>query len=199
MPDPNPAYLEPWQTAWYQYKYIFVFMFFYIYSLLSLLHLKGLSVRAHFTLKQTTWDLQDGCGNSVCYPRYCVLLVNPAHPSVPCSLAFCTPPIAVLLNCNTPKITQLFHIPVACWMKMWAEPSENVFEHVQNALIQIHPTHAQNLIRAFSLNWYILKCAMNLLVDSEGPDQTAQMGRLIWVFTVHICPKTRFCMARTIY
>ena len=31
-----------------------------------------------------------------------------------------------------------------------------VFEYAQNAQIQIHPTHAQRLIRAFALHWYIL-------------------------------------------
>ena len=30
----------------------------------------------------------------------------------------------------------------------------------------------------------------------EGPDQTAHMRSLIWAFTVHICPKTHFRMAR---
>ena len=29
-----------------------------------------------------------------------------------------------------------------------------------------------------------------LLADSEGPDQTARMHRLIWAFAVHSCPKT---------
>ena len=33
---------------------------------------------------------------------------------------------------------------------------------------------------------------MILLADSEGPDQTARMNRLIWVFAVRIYPKTRF-------
>ena len=28
---------------------------------------------------------------------------------------------------------------------------------------------------------------MILFVDSEGPDQTVEMSRLIWVFTVGIC------------
>ena len=32
---------------------------------------------------------------------------------------------------------------------------KGVFEDPQNAQIQIHPTHAQNLIRAFTLHWYI--------------------------------------------
>ena len=34
--------------------------------------------------------------------------------------------------------------------------------------------------------------------DSEGPDQTARMRRLIWAFAVRICPKTRFRMARPV-
>ena len=36
---------------------------------------------------------------------------------------------------------------------------------------------------------------MILLAGSEGPDQTARMRRLIRVFAVRICQKTRFCMA----
>ena len=40
---------------------------------------------------------------------------------------------------------------------------------------------------------------MILLADSEGPDQTARMRRLIWAFAVRICPETRFRMARPIY
>ena len=39
---------------------------------------------------------------------------------------------------------------------------------------------------------------MMLLEDSEGPNQTAQMSRLIWAFTVHIRPKTHFHMVRPI-
>ena len=33
---------------------------------------------------------------------------------------------------------------------------------------------------------------MILLADSEGPDQTARMRRLIWAFAVRKCPKARF-------
>ena len=40
----------------------------------------------------------------------------------------------------------------------------------------------QNYIGEFL--WWIL------LVDSEGPDQTAQMCRLVWAFALRICPKT---------
>ena len=36
---------------------------------------------------------------------------------------------------------------------------------------------------------------MILLADKKGPDQTVRMRRLIWVFAVRICPKTRFGMA----
>ena len=64
------------------------------------------------------------------------------------------------------------------------------FELVQNAQIQVHPTHAKSLIRAFALHWYILLCPIIMLAD--GPDQTARMHRLVWVFAVRICPKIRF-------
>ena len=37
---------------------------------------------------------------------------------------------------------------------------------------------------------------MILLADSEGPDQTARMRRLIWAFAVRLRPKTLFRMAR---
>ena len=36
---------------------------------------------------------------------------------------------------------------------------------------------------------------MILLEESEGSDQTVQMGRVIWVFAVRFCPKTSFRMA----
>ena len=39
-------------------------------------------------------------------------------------------------------------------------------------------------------------CPMILFVDSEGPDQTTRMRRLIWGFAVHIFLKARFCMAQ---
>ena len=49
---------------------------------------------------------------------------------------------------------------------------------------------------AFALNSYIMKYSMILLADSEGPDQTALMRRLIWIFAVRIYPKTHLCMAK---
>ena len=63
----------------------------------------------------------------------------------------------------------------------------DVFEHAQNALIQIHHTHVQSFIRAFAFYCYNLQSTMIHLADSEGPDQTARMRRRIWVFAVHIC------------
>ena len=39
---------------------------------------------------------------------------------------------------------------------------------------------------------------MILLVDSEGPDQTARMHSLIWAFAVRIRSTTRFRMARAV-
>ena len=40
---------------------------------------------------------------------------------------------------------------------------------------------------------------MILYADRECPDQTAQMRRLTWAFTVRIYPKACFRMARPIY
>ena len=40
---------------------------------------------------------------------------------------------------------------------------------------------------------------MTLLANSEGTDQTVQMHKLIWAFTVCICLKTVCPMARRIY
>ena len=57
-----------------------------------------------------------------------------------------------------------------------------------------HPAHEHSLIQGFALNSNILLYQMILFVDSEGPDQTAQMCSLIWAFAVRICPKTGFCM-----
>ena len=72
-------------------------------------------------------------------------------------------------------------------------PREKVSsEHAQNAQIQIHPTHAQTLIRTFALHWYNLYGQVIMLTDSERPDQTARMRRLIWAFAVRIMPKDTF-------
>ena len=69
---------------------------------------------------------------------------------------------------------------------MWAVSSEKgAFERAKNAHSD-HPAHAQSIIRAFALHSYILKYPMILLADSEGPDQTARMRRLIWAFAVRI-------------
>ena len=40
---------------------------------------------------------------------------------------------------------------------------------------------------------------MVLLADSEGPDQTVRMCRLIWAFDIRISPKTYFRIARLSY
>ena len=62
-----------------------------------------------------------------------------------------------------------------------------------------HPAHAQIIIRVFALYSYILRYPMILLADSEGPNHTVRMHRLIWDFAVRICQNTRFRMARPIF
>ena len=52
-----------------------------------------------------------------------------------------------------------------------------------------------SLVGNFAILRYDLQCTIILLPDSEGPDQTAWMRRLIWAFAVRIFPKTRFRMA----
>ena len=55
-----------------------------------------------------------------------------------------------------------------------------------------HPAHAQSIIQAFALHTVVSKI---LSANSKGPDHTACMCRLIWVFTVCIGLKTSFLMA----
>ena len=62
---------------------------------------------------------------------------------------------------------------------MGLEKRLGAFEHAQKAQIHIHPAHAQNRIRTFAHHWRIWQCLTILLADSEGPDQTARMRRLI--------------------
>ena len=68
------------------------------------------------------------------------------------------------------------------------------------------PSSMRNMCRFISCictmshpgNCYPLKHFMvssDFVADSEGPDQTGQMRRLICAFAVRICPKTHFCMA----
>ena len=49
-----------------------------------------------------------------------------------------------------------------------------------------------------ALHSYIPQCPVILLVDSEGPNQTAWMCRLIWTSAVCIHPKTLFLMTQPI-
>ena len=68
------------------------------------------------------------------------------------------------------------------------------------------PTHAQIPLRAFALQTFSSRPLLaihyvvsnDLLANSEGPDKTARMRRLIWAFTVRIYLKTHFRMARPI-
>ena len=55
-----------------------------------------------------------------------------------------------------------------------------------------------SLIWTFALHWCILQYQMILAADSKGPDHTARNCMLIRAFAVHICPETRFRMARPV-
>ena len=74
---------------------------------------------------------------------------------------------------------------------------KSVFEHVQNAQIQIilhmHKVSSGPLlyIHAFCSIQY------NLLVDNEGPGQTEQIRRLIWASDQHRFPKACFHKPRS--
>ena len=65
---------------------------------------------------------------------------------------------------------------------------KSAFEYEQNMQIMIilhmHKVSFRHLLAIHTF------CSKIVLWDSEGPDQTLQMHRLIWAFFVHICPKT---------
>ena len=70
------------------------------------------------------------------------------------------------------------------------------FKEVQNVQLQI--ILRMRIVSPGPLLSIHKFCRMNaiiLLADSEGPDQTALMGSLIWAFAARICLKTRFYMA----
>ena len=73
---------------------------------------------------------------------------------------------------------------------------KGVFEVNKNSNDPDQPAGIHSLIRNFARLRYVIHYPIILQADSEGPDQTAPMSRLIWAFTVRICPKVRFCMAR---
>ena len=54
-----------------------------------------------------------------------------------------------------------------------------------------HPVHAKSIIRVFALHSYILQYPMILLVDGEGPDQSARVCKLLWDFAVHTSGTSR--------
>ena len=62
----------------------------------------------------------------------------------------------------------------------------SVFEHAQNANIQIILRAHKVFIRAFALRSYNIYYIMILFAGGEGPDQTARMRRLIWASAVRI-------------
>ena len=82
---------------------------------------------------------------------------------------------------------------------MGCAKQKSAFKHVQNAQIQIilhmHKVPSGPML---SSHTFCNKYPMILLVDSEGPDQTAPVCRLISAFAARICPKTCFCIARPI-
>ena len=74
----------------------------------------------------------------------------------------------------------------------------SAFEHAQIERIHIILHMRKSLIQTFSRHWNILLYPMILFADSERPDQTARIRRLISAFALRVCPKTRFRMAQLI-
>ena len=69
---------------------------------------------------------------------------------------------------------------------IWAAPSENVSSSMRkNSVIpRMRKVSSGHLLS-------IDTCPV-VLADSEGPDQTARMRRLIWAFAVRTCSKKRY-------
>ena len=59
-----------------------------------------------------------------------------------------------------------------------------------------HPVETYSLIRTFAILFYVLQYPMILKADSDGPDETAPLHRLISSFALHLNPKTLFRMAK---
>ena len=54
------------------------------------------------------------------------------------------------------RICHKIYVIASSYLYSGRAKRKDVFEHAQNAQIQIYPKHAQSLIRAFALHWYIL-------------------------------------------
>ena len=80
-----------------------------------------------------------------------------------------------------------------------AASGENCLQTCAKSAGSDHSAHAWSIIRTFALHPCIWWYPIILLADIEGPDKTAPMRTLIWAFAVTICPKARFCTARSIY
>ena len=77
-------------------------------------------------------------------------------------------PVWLVLSLNPFSINQVGYYTDHFWQEDyfstdWTQTNHmgnvkrnGVFEHAQNTQIQIHPTHAQSLIRVFALHWHIL-------------------------------------------
>ena len=64
--------------------------------------------------------------------------------------------------------------------------SKNVLLKCETCADSGNSAHAQIIIPSFTLQSYVLEYSMILLADSEDPDQTARMRRLIWAFAVRM-------------
>ena len=75
---------------------------------------------------------------------------------------------------------------------------KDAFKHAKNSqILIILRMRTRNFVLVFTLYtyMYILFYPIIQLADSEGPDQTARMRRLIWIITVRQFRKGRFRMA----
>ena len=110
-------------------------------------------------------------------------------------LPFLSQPAINSENLNNLTIVQTFLFLYTLYGRRQAE---KCFQTCAKRADSDHPAHAQSLIRAFVLHWYILLYPMILLADCEGADQTAQSHSLIWAFAVRACPDGTFLLKTVI-
>ena len=84
------------------------------------------------------------------------------------------------------------------WLWYGRRQAKTCLRAVQNVRIHVilprrkcSSGHLLSTETLYSIQWFYL-------ADCEGPDQTAQMRRLVWAFTIRICPKKHFRLARPI-
>ena len=137
----------------------------------------------YWICSQTHYRLR--CGAEYCFRCFRHLVIRLKE----CKLfLFRVDPFQNNLDCITFPVSVSFLFDLTSYMG--SVKPKSALLYAQNVRFHII-LHIRKLIRAFAPHWNILQYPVILLVNSECPDRTARMRRLIWAFAGRICQNLR--------